>query len=200
MVIKVEGITTKVKYYGIFDLKELYRMVRDKLVDEGYISEEKAKDNMMENYYSEKRSSDPREAKTIWIWWRTKKKEEGSPFYEQRIDVDFHLRYIKDVEVLVDGDKKRVLQGEVEVKLIGDLYIDPDDKWKNHWLLSSFLDFMVRRIWRKQRESRKNSVISDVMKIQAMVKEFFEIKHFMPLKPVEPFYPLYGYKIKGEQQ
>ena len=52
---------------------------------------------------------------------------------------------------------------------------------------------LVRRIWRKQRESRKNSTITDTLKLQAFVKESFEVLHFMPLKG-ESFYDSMGYK------
>src|SRR3989344_3148257 len=107
----VKGLRTRVKYYGIFDFKQLYRDIKEKLVDIGYMKSKDGAKNMMETYYSEKRSSDPREAKTIWIWWRTKKSEEASPFYEQRMNLDFHLRFVKDVEVMVDNEKKRAQQG-----------------------------------------------------------------------------------------
>ncbi|HLC99161.1 MAG TPA: hypothetical protein VJC00_04095 [Candidatus Nanoarchaeia archaeon] len=190
---KVPGLKTRVKYYGIFDFKQIYRDIKEKLIDLGYMDSVAGSRNMMETYYSEKRSSDPREAKTMWLWWRTKKREEGSPFYEQQMGLDFHLRYVKDVEVMFEGEKKRAQQGEIEVWVKGDLMIDPDDEWKNHWFLKHFLSIMVRRIWRKQRESRKNSTITDTLKLQAFVKESFEVLHFMPLKG-ESFYDSMGYK------
>ncbi|MBD3313766.1 hypothetical protein GF345_04960 [Candidatus Woesearchaeota archaeon] len=193
MSVKIKGLKTRVKYFGIFDFKQIYRDVKEKLQDIGYLNSKEGAKNMMETYYSEKRSSDPREAKTMWLWWRMPKREEGSPFYEQRLGIDFHLRYIKDVEVMLDGEKKRAQQGEIEVWINGDLIIDPDDEWKNHWLMNHFLDFMIRRVWRKQRESRKNSTITDVLKMQAFVKESFEVLHFMPLKG-ESFYDSMGYK------
>ena len=193
MVWKVEGLKTRVKYFGIFDFKQIYRDLKEKLTDLGYLNSHEGSKNMMETYYSEKRSSDPREAKTIWIWWRTEKWEEGSPFYKQTLNLDFHLRYIKDVEVMIEGEKKRAQQGEIEVWVKGDLIIDPNNEWQNHWLLKHFLGLMVRRIWRKQREIKKNSTITDTHKMQAFIKETLEITHFMPLKG-ESFYDSMGYK------
>lgn len=193
MSIKIKGLKTRMKYSGIFDFKQIYRDIKEKLTDLGYMDSKAGAKNMMETYYSEKRSSDPREAKTMWLWWRTEKSEENSPFYVQKMGMDFHLRYIKDVEVMLDGEKKRAQQGEIEIWVDCNLIIDPDDQWKNHWLMSYFLDFMVRRIWRKQRESRKNSCVADALKMQAFCKESFEILHFMPLKG-ESFYDSMGYK------
>ncbi len=193
MAITVKGLKTRVKYFGIFDFKQIYRDFKEKLTDLGYMDSYSGSKNMMETYYSEKRSSDPREAKTIWIWWRTEKWEEQSTFYKQVLNLDFHLRYIKDVEVMVEGEKKRAQQGEIEAWVTGDLIIDPNDEWKNHWLLKHFLGLMVKRIWRKQREIKKNSSITDALKMQAFIKETFEITHFMPLKG-ESFYDSMGYK------
>lgn len=191
MSVKIPGVKTRVKFFGMFDFKELYRDVRDKLTDIGYLKDDDYK--YVEKYYSEKESSDPREAKTIWLWWRSKKREQDSPYYEQHINMDFHLRYLKDMEIMVGNEKKRVQKGEIEVLFDSYLLLDPEDKWEKHWFLKTVHPLFYRRIWRKRREDRKNSTITDCMKIQAMIKEFFEISHFMPLKG-ESFYPIYGYK------
>lgn len=191
MSVRIHGVKTRVKFFGIFDFKELYRAVRDRLTDIGYLKGDDYK--YVEKYYSEKVSSDAKEAKTIWIWWRTHKTEEGSPYYEQHIDIDFHLRYITDMEVMVDNEKKKVQKGEIDVMIEAYLILDPGDKWENHWFLKTVHPLFYKRIWRKRREDRKNSTMTDAYKVQAMIKEFFEISHFMPLKG-ESFYPTYGYK------
>lgn len=178
---------------GVFDFKQFYRDIRDQIEDKGYFKEDNWK--YAEPYYSEKRSSDPREAKTIWIWWRTEKKE-GNPFYLRHIDLEFHLRFVKDVEVMVEGEKKNVQRGEVEVVFNAWLEIDPKDEWKNHWFLKSFLDLFVRRIWRKRREAEKWGTIGDCMYIQTMVKDYFEIHKFIG-PPKESFYSTYGYKYNN---
>lgn len=191
MSVKIDALKTRVKYYGMFDFKQLYRDVRDKLTDLGYVKGDDYK--YIEKYYYEKESSDPREGKTIWIWWRTSKKEESSTYYEQHIDLDFHLRFVKEMEIMVDNEKKRVWQAEIEVLLESYLLLDPKGEWDNHWFLKTVHPLFYKRIWRKRREDRKNSTMTDCYKVQAMVKETFEISHFMPLK-AEPFFPKYGYK------
>src|SRR3989344_9290776 len=163
MSIHFDGIKTRVKYLGTFDFKQFYRDVRDQLQDKGYINEDNWK--YLEPYYSEKRSGDPREANTIWIWWRSEKREEGIPFYKRHIDMDFHLRFVREAEVMVNGQKKRVHKAEIEIMFEGWLELDVGDRWKNHWLLKSFLDTYIRRIWRKRREAEKWSTIGDCMYI-----------------------------------
>lgn len=191
MSVRIHAISTRVKFFGVFDFKQLYRDVRDKLTDVGYLKGDAYK--YIEKYYSERESSDPREAKTVWIWWRCHKIEEDSTYYEQHIDLDFHLRYLRDMEVMVGNEKRRVQKAEIEVLLNSYLLLDPKDKWDNHWFLKMVHPLFYKRIWRKRREDRKNSTITDTMKIQAMVKQVFEMSHFMPLKG-ESFFQDYGYK------
>ncbi len=189
MAVELPAFKTRVKYLGMFNSKELYRNTREWLADKGYVKPENIK--YLEKYYSEKRSSDPREGTTIWIWWRTKKGEEKSSYYEMHMDIDFHFRFVKDIEVMVEGKKMKVQQGEIEVMLNSYLVLDPDDKWENHWLLKNFHELFYKRIWRKQRESRRGTIIGDCAYIQDKIKEFMEISRFGPKG--EAFYLKYGY-------
>ncbi|MBI1970256.1 hypothetical protein HYS47_00765 [Candidatus Woesearchaeota archaeon] len=185
----IDGLNTNVKFKGVFDFTELYRQTRDRLVDKGYGSKPSWK--YMEKLYQEKRTTDPREGKSGWIWWRTKKTEEGSTFYTLHIDLDFHFRYFRDIEVMQEGKKLRVQKGEVEVVLNGYMLLDPEDKWKKHWFLKHVLELFYKRIWRKRRDMIRNTVISDTYKIQNHIKEFFDLKQFAPPQEVG-FYPRGG--------
>ena len=191
MSIRIDGIKTRVKYLGVFDFKQFYRDIRDQVQDKGYINENNWK--YMEPYYSEKHSSDPREATTVWIWWRTSKKEEDNPFYTRHIDIEFHLRYLRDVEMMIDGQKRRLQKAEIELLFDAWVELDAGNKWEDHWLLKNFLDMFVRRIWRKRREAEKWGTVGDCMVIQTMVKDYFKIHKFVG-PPKEPFYPAFGYK------
>ncbi|MFO8016742.1 MAG: hypothetical protein R6U32_06560 [Candidatus Woesearchaeota archaeon] len=191
MSVPIHGIKTRVKFFGVFDFKQLYRDVRDKLTDLGYLKDDDFK--FVETYYSEKESSDPKEAKTVWIWWRSSKGEEGSPYYTQHIDIDFHLRYMRDMEVMVENEKKKVQKAEIEVLFDAYLILDPENKWENNWFLKTVHPLFYKRIWRKQREDRKNSTIADCMKVQSFIKQTLEMSHFMPMRG-ESFFQPYGYQ------
>jgi len=195
MPVTIEGIKTRVKFSGVFDFRDLYRMVRDYLQDKGYVQGDSWK--YMENYYSEKHSSNPKEGNTVWIWWRTfKKGDEGSTFYTQHIDIDFHARFLKDTEMVIDGEKRRLQKGELEILFSAYLNVDPDNKWSSHWLLKGFLDMYIRRIWRKRREAVKWTTIGDCMFMQSAVKDYFNIKKYYGAQK-EMFYPQFGYKMNG---
>jgi hypothetical protein len=188
MVIKVEALKTEVKYMGIFYFKGFYRAVVEYLKDIDYTDQEKFK--YLERYYYEKRSLDPAEAKSNWIWVRTNKYEEGATFFHYTIDLDYHIRYMKDVEIMRHGQKFTAQKGEVSVVITANMIVDPYDKWKNHWFLKHILEFYLERLWRQEKEMHKNIVKGDAYKLQAMMKRYFEMQTFMGEK--DEFFPSHG--------
>jgi hypothetical protein len=191
MAIEFEALTTKVKYVGVFDLKDLYRNIRDLLQDKGYVGPDSFK--FMETYYQERHNPDQRRGKEMWIWWRTSKKEEGSSYFRQHVDLDWHMRYIQDIEVMERGKKVRAQKGEVEIEFHGYLVVDPDDKWESHWLLKQVHPLFIGRIWAKRRETNVTTIRSDVYKFQQYVKDYLGLKQFgattFPFYPTAPLPP-----------
>jgi len=195
MAVTIKALHTAVKYKGVFDLKRLYRDLVEFMKDIDYTDQHRYK--WLETYYYEKRSSDPHEAKTMWIWLRTFKKDElaGSAFYKQRMNMDIRCRFLKDIEIMVDGQKTKAQKGEIEVSIRGDLILDRYGYWENHWFLKHFLKFFYQRVWKKQREAKKNAVTTDVYKVQNYLKDVLELMHSKELRG-EIFYPKYGLYAK----
>jgi len=191
MAVEFEALKTKVKYVGVFDLKDIYRNTRDLIQDKGYVSGESFK--FMETYYQERINPDPRRGKEMWIWWRTSKTEQGSSYYRAHCDLDFHMRYIQDIEVMERGKKIRAQKGEVEIELHGYIVVDPDNKWEDHWFLKQIHPLFYQRIWAKRREAEVNSVRSDVYKFQQYIKDYLGMKQFgaaaFPFYPTAPLPP-----------
>jgi hypothetical protein len=191
----VPGIRTRLKYMGIFHIQALYRTLIEFLKDERYCDEQTYK--YMETYYHEKRSSDPREAKSMWIWWRMGKPEEDvapeHAYYWFDLGITYHMRFMKDVEVMKEGEKMRGQKGEVEMFIECNLVLDPHNKWERHWFLKHMHELFFMRLWKKQREAKKMKAINEAMRIQALIKQFFELEQFKPVAP-EVFYPALGTK------
>ncbi len=187
---KFEAHHTKVKYRGVFDLKDLYRNCTDVLKDKGFVDNKSYR--YMETLYQEKISANPREGKAMWIWWRTDKSGDGSPYYTQHIDLTFHMRYLKEIEIMEQNRKIKVDSGEVEVEIEAYLCLDPEGKWEKHWLLSHVHETYYKRMWRKQRESILATIKSDAETVANFLKGALELKRFVPERP--GFYPPRGYK------
>ena len=94
---------TSIKYQGVFVMRSLYKETFEFLKDINYTDENRYR--YMEEYYYEKRSSAPIEGRSLWIWWRTDTRDgvDVSSYYKFAIDVDFHVRFMKDVEAVVEG-------------------------------------------------------------------------------------------------
>ncbi|MBI4150075.1 hypothetical protein HY488_01595 [Candidatus Woesearchaeota archaeon] len=191
MAVPFDALKTKVKYVGVFDLKDFYRNIRDLLQDKGYVSSESYK--FMETYYQERVNPDPKRGKEMWIWWRTSKAEERTTYVRQHCDVDFHMRFIHDIEVMDKGKKVRAQKGEIEINFHGYIVLDPDDAWEKHWFLKQIHPLFYERIWAKRRETNINTVRNDVYKFQQYVKDYLGLKQFgattFPFYPTAPLPP-----------
>ncbi len=185
MVVRFDALKTKVKFLGVFDMKDFYRNIRDLMQDKGYCNSETYK--FIETYYQERINPDPRRGKEMWIWWRMSKAEEGTTYVRQHCDLDFHMRYIQDIEVLEHGKKVRAQKGEIEITFDGYLLLDQEAKWENHWFLKQVHPLFYERIWAKRREANINTVRNDVYRFQQYVKDYLGLKQFGAA--TFPFYP-----------
>jgi len=176
MAVRFKSLDTKVKYVGLFDLKDIYRNTRDLLQDKGYISSSTFK--FMETLYLEKIPSEPHRGKELWIWWRTSKTEAGNTYLRIHCDIDFHMRYIQDVEIMEGGQKIKVQKGEVEISLQGYIILDPENKWEKHWFLKQVHPLFYKRIWAKRRETYVNTSRSDIYTFQQYLKDYLGLKQF----------------------
>ena len=184
---------TVVKYQGVFVLRGIYKEIMEFMKDLDYTDEERF--HYWERYYYEKQSADPREGKTMWLWLRGKKIDgpDVSKYYYYYISIDFTARFLKDVEVMKEGEKLKAQSGYIEIMVDSGVMVDRYGKWQSHWLLKHLHDFYFHRIWYKQLEDKKHSVRDDALKLTRMIKQYFELESFLPMQG-ETFVPSHGYK------
>lgn len=181
-----------IKYEDIFNLKELYKATRDWLIFNGYTTSKDSEN--MEKFYLEKVSSSG--AKEIWVWWRTSRVPHDSKYFKYHINIDFHTLGMKEVEVMHQGQKIKANKGEVELMINCFIVLEPDEKFEfkksavgrlgGPWLTNLFR----KRIHKKQIDSHKQDLKSDLVALQGFIKEFLELKSFLPKS--EKFYPSKG--------
>src|SRR3989344_7548117 len=142
---------SKIRYDGTFDYYQFYINMFEFLVEWGYVTSDSYK--YMETYWSEVHRP---EGKEIWVWWKTKKMEEKNPFYTFHLDYVFHLKKVKDVEVIEGGKKLNVQKGQIRVYIDAKLCFDEDGKWDKHWLLKNrtIQRFFLYKLWLKRRSQK----------------------------------------------
>ena len=159
---KEQVVKEKITYSGVFDFKGFYACAHKWLQNESY--------GLTEDKYSEKVAGN---AKDIVIEWTASKKL--SDYFKIEIKVKFDIAELSEVELEIDGKKKKANKGKVDVDIKGNLIRDPDSKWEE------------TPVWRFLRDTYNKYVIpkraEDIGdKVDGSVKDFKEeLKAYLDL-------------------
>ena len=193
----------RVKFRDIFHLKNLYVMMHEYLVEEGFLDEDQTQRTLeghkyVEIFYMEK-FMQPRVAmrhgREVWIWWRTIKQPETkySGYFRYKLDFDIHVNYLRDIEVMHQGKKMRANWGEIEIFIRPAVEADYRGTWENHWFFRHFLKLYNTRILSQEFDKREKELWREAYRFQGRVKQFLNMRNFIPIP--EPFWhPMYGYE------
>jgi alpha-amylase/alpha-mannosidase (GH57 family) len=159
---KEEIIKEKLDYSGLLKFADLYKYAHSWLDEEDY--------GVVEDKYEEKISGN---SKDIEVEWKCTKKV--SDYFKNEIKLKFEIKGLVDVEVEVDGKKKKMQQGKVKVELKGTLIKDPESKWEG----SAFYRFL-REVYNKyivpQRvDEKEESIEDDVKDLKEEIKSFLDL-------------------------
>ncbi len=155
-------IKEKVESSGLFDFPGLYSFAHSWLREEGFgVTEEK---------YSEKISGNERE---IDIEWKAIKGL--SDYFREEIAIKFEIKGLSDVEVEVDGKKKKMKKGKVTVELKGALVTDPSSKWDAQPLTKFLKDFYNKYIVPARIESLQFKVRGDTTDFKERLKAYLDL-------------------------
>ena len=183
----------RVKYNDVFSLRNLYIMLHEMLLEEGWVGADGSKDHEdIETLYSENlyQKGLHRGGKELWFWWRAHKFPEGrySGYLINKLDIDTHVVYLQNVEVVHQGKKLNVQKGEIEMFFRARIESDyKDEKWENHWFLKHMKPIYEKRIIHSEIEKREKELWRDAYRIQSKIKQYLNFKTFVPVP--EPFFP-----------
>lgn len=189
----------RVWYSDVFLLRGLYIMLHELLLEEGWHGIDTDPDHTdIETLYSENvyQRGIHRGGKEIWFWWRAYKFPESkySGYLRNRLDIDARTAYLQNVEVVHQGKKMLAQRGEIEMFFRARIESDyKEEKWENHWFLKYMQPIYEKRIIHTEIEKREKELWRDVYRIQAKVKQYFQLRTFVPVP--EPFFPrTFGYE------
>lgn len=187
-----------VKYKDVFSLRNLYIMLHELLLEEGWKGKDSDSDHAdIETFYSENvyQKGIHRGGKELWFWWRAQKFPEGkySSYFKNFLDIDAHVVYLQNVEVVNQGKKMTAQNGEIEVFFRAKIESDYNGEWEKHWFLKYMKPIYEKRIVHSEIEKREKELWRDAYRIQAKVKQYLQLKTFVPVP--EPFFPRqFGYE------
>ena len=188
----------RVKYSDIFSLRNLYIMLHEMLLEENWVGADGESDHSdIETFYSENvyQKGIHRGGKELWFWWRAFKSFEGkySGYLRNRLDIDAHVVYLQNVEVVHQGKKMTAQQGEIEMFFRARIESDYEGKWENHKFLKYMKPLYEKRVLHTEIEKREKELWRDAYRIQSKIKQFLQLRTFIPVP--EPFFArTYGYE------
>ncbi|MBR9699660.1 hypothetical protein GOV09_04345, partial [Candidatus Woesearchaeota archaeon] len=193
----------KVKYNDVFHLKNLYVMMHEYLVDEGWYGDDGLGDSPsnthrdIEKLYMERhhQKSTHKGGMELWLWWRMKKHPFGGKvqgYYQYHLDIDFHGMYMQKIEIMHQGKKLNVDKGELEIFFRPKLVRLPaGDKWADHWFMKHFQGIYEKRIMSTDFDKLEKELWREAYRLQGTIKAYLNLRNFIPIP--EPFHPkLYG--------
>ncbi len=188
----------RVKYRDVFSLRNLYIMLHEMLLEEGWLGKDNDKEHAdIETLYSENayQKGIHRGGKELWFWWRASKFPEGkySSYLKNFLDIDAHIVYLQNVEVVHQGKKMTAQNAEIEMFFRAKIESDYNNEWEKHWFLKYMKPVYEKRVIHVEIEKREKELWRDVYRIQAKVKQYLQLRTFVPVP--EPFFARqFGYE------
>lgn len=130
----------KVRFKGLFDLNTLYNHMIHWAHEREY--------EFFETAYKHKWRGKTAE---VEIKWRME--QEINTFAKGLIKVHFHLWNFREVEVVKNGQKRRMNEARMFIDFTGELQLDWQQRWNDTWWKRKMRDFYINYVLRQEIES-----------------------------------------------
>jgi hypothetical protein len=154
----------KIKFTGIFDFKEVYRIAYTWLKDYQYWIEERQ--------YSEKIKPEGKDVEVHWIARR-----KISDYFRFHFRVDWQIFRMVPVEITDEnGNKLKMNKGQLEIKITAYLEKDYESRWESNAFAKFLRGVYDRYVIRSRIESYEDKVVAELEEMIAALKSFLEIE------------------------
>lgn len=161
---KEDLIKEKIAHTGLFDFKALYSYMHSWLIDEEFgVTEEK---------YSEKVASGGNSRSIGFVWKATRRLTD---YFKIDIEIEAEISDLTDVEVEIDGKKKKMNKGKVGFELKGVLTRDPDSKWDTTPFYSFIRDVYNKYVIPGKVDYVQNNLRKTVKSLKEEIKSVLEL-------------------------
>jgi hypothetical protein len=174
---------TRIKFKDIFHIKNVYTDMHDWLVEEGYgpVGDPYFPEILYNHMWVQNAGEE------IRFWWRVQKPT-ASNYYRYEMDITVLSFNIKPTEIMLHGKKFKANTGEMEIKVRSRILIDPDGRWKKHFLLKHLHPLLYKRLLFKKLDVHREELHHDVRRFMEMLKEHFQLKRYLPEQEAQQFY------------
>lgn len=134
---EAQGVAISVvRYKGIFDFDGLYKMMRGWFKEREY--------DFWERRYKHKQRPGGAELEINWEAWR-----DITPLIRNWIYIYFHLWDYQEVDVVKDGQKKKMAKARMLIRFAFTMEIDYENRWQDSRFKRAMLQFLMRFVLKK---------------------------------------------------
>ena len=171
--------TARITYNDVFSLKYLYTLMHEWFVDRGYAS--RKDETFPETFYLQREAISGRE---VWVRWRLEREVGPKPsLWTLAFDIDIHVLFLKEVEVLIQGKKVKADKGEVEIEIRPFVIVDFSAWEKQNPLWKFAKQVLLKRFYRRQRGAYEDEMVTDSFALQEAIKTYLKLETFGEVKP-----------------
>ena len=152
----------KVEHNGLFSFSDLYSFMFKWLDEEDL--------GVVEKRYTESITGN---ARNIFFEWSCEKKL--SDYYRMDFSIKVNVDNLTEVEVEIDGKKKKMNKGKIGVDIKGYLVIDYKGDWDSSPTTRWWRDVYNKYIVPKRVKAREARVFSTVVEFKEEIKAFLQL-------------------------
>jgi hypothetical protein len=155
----------QLSYEGLFNIKELYKMIDSWFQEHGY------EKNEVKNYENISESE-----KQVLIEVMPWKKMSDYAKSEVRIYAVFYE--MTEVEVEKSGHKTRMNRGRIDFSFDAYLTTDYENKWENQPLFYFMRTIIDKWVYKVYTEKFESEVVKDCIEVEDQIKSFLNLNKF----------------------
>jgi len=163
MVEKDKLLGTKIKHKGIFNFKDIYQVLYNWLMEQGYVLNEK----------SYKESLGAGGTKDVEIEWYAKR--DISDYFRFVMEVKWQILGMSEVEVEIDGIKQKTNKGYIILEIKTTLEKDYENRWENRPFFKFLRTFYDRYLIPSRIENYEGKLLGEMDEFVAQIKSFMAL-------------------------
>ncbi|MBI1970551.1 hypothetical protein HYS47_02305 [Candidatus Woesearchaeota archaeon] len=158
------GRISQLRYKGVFDFEQLYRLMRAWFAERQY--------EFFEVKYKDK---DKTMGHELEITWKADRKI--NDFCRNDIKMFIHCWDMNEMEVVKDGKKKKVFKGRMMITFDASLTLDYQGLWDGSKLQRFLRELYIKHIiWHEIDDVWGDKLWYEVNKLQQLVKRFLDME------------------------
>ena len=152
----------KVEHSGLFDFAGFYSFAHSWFKEQKY--------GVNEKKYSEKVKGNARDLRIEWAATKA-----ISDYFKIELDITFEVWGMTEVEVEIDGEKKKMNKGTIGAEIKGTLIKDYDSKWETSPQWRFLREIYNKYLIPARVNSMKGKVEDDVRSFKEELKSFLDL-------------------------